>query len=93
MLRIDNFIGTELCTVTTSARCKLRADIYTFLDADPSTNKDFLSETPSASSTAVNDFVFGVSKSKSSTTVKDLFLAFKLKADLRANRLTFLFTF
>ena len=48
---------------------------------------------PSALITSLNDFVFGVSKSKSSTTEIAFAFNFKLKADLLANLLTFLLSF
>ena len=69
------------------------ADKKTFFLELSNTNRDFLEEIPSASKTFKMDFVLGVSKSKSSTTVKFLDFTLILNADFLASFLAFLFTF
>ena len=59
----------------------------------PKINKDFFPLIPKALITSENDFVFGDSNSKSSTTEIALDFNFKVSADLLANFLTFLLSF
>src|SRR5699024_2565453 len=77
--------------ITVFVRGTFREDKYTFLFVLSNTNKDFLLSKPKVVNRLTNSLVFGVSKSRPSKTIIFFFEAFKLKADLRASRLTFLF--
>jgi hypothetical protein len=76
-------LNSEL--VTTLEAFKLRDDKYTFLFESPNTNKDFLFSNPKALKTDKKFLVLGVSKVKSSTTIKLDSFAFNEKADQFAN--------
>ena len=78
--------------VTTSEPLKFRDDKYTLLFGAPNTIRDFLSSMFKAFKTSINFLVFGVLKSKSSTTVIALSLALRDKADFLANFFNFLFS-
>ena len=85
MLNSEEVIASDLL--------KLRDDKYTLLFGSAKTTKDFLLSIPKDFKIEIYAEVFGESIFKSSKTMIDFSCAFNVKADLRANRFTFLFTF